>query len=84
MKNDKIHAKNKETGKAEVINQRNIEELDWGFRFFVDSEMDAFKAAYQYRNSPHGTMVEFAGGLQSWMVTVFNAHPKEIGLDGAR
>lgn len=84
MKNSKLHTKNKRTGEGEVIHQRNIEVVDWGFHFFVDSEMDAFKAAYLYRDAGHGVKVEFAGGAQEWMVTVFNAAAAEAGIDGAR
>ncbi len=82
--NDTITTKNKMTGEKETINQYGIEVLDWGFHFFVDDEMSAFKAAYQYRNSPNGVKVEFAGGVQKWMVTVFNETAKSAGIDGAK
>lgn len=68
---------------GESIKCQEIERLGWGFRFFVDSEMDAFKAAYNYRYNPHGTKVEFAGGAQRWMVTVFNSEAKEMGISAA-
>ena len=84
MKNEKIYTKNKQTGKSEVINQYELEMVDWGFNFFVDDEISAFKAAYQYRNAPHGVKVEFAGGVQRWTVTVFNEFAKECGIDGAK
>ena len=79
-----ITTKNKKTGKSEIISQYDIEMLDWGFHFFVDDEMSAFKAAYQYRNSPNGVKVEFAEGAQKWMVTVFNETAKSAGIDGAK
>lgn len=82
--NDTLTTKNKMTGMRETINQYNIELLDWGFHFFVDSELDAFKAAYQYRNTPHGVRVEFAQGVSKWMVTVFNETAAFAGIDGAR
>jgi hypothetical protein len=82
--NDTITTKNKMTGEKETINQYDIEIVGWGFHFFVDSELDAFKAAYQYRNAPHGVIVEFAGGVQKWMVTVFNETAKASGIDGAK
>ena len=72
MKNSRIIMKNKSTGETEIINQYNIELLPWGLRFFVDSELAAYKAAYQYRNAPLGAKVEFAGGVGRCMVTVFN------------
>lgn len=79
-----ITTKNKKTGKKETINQYNLEVLDWGFHFFVDDEISAYKAAYAYRNSPNGVKVEFANGVQKWMVTVFNATAKAAGIDGAK
>lgn len=82
--NDKLTTRNKATGKTETINQYDVEALDWGFRFFVDDELSAFKAAYQYRNSPNGVIVEFAQGVQKWAVTVFNATAKNAGIDGAK
>ena len=81
---DTIHTKNMMTGRGETIIQRNIERTDWGFHFFVDTELHAFKAAYQYRNSPHGTRVEFAKGADKWMVTVFNSVARDAKIDGAR
>ena len=73
--------KNKKTQKAEIINHHELEILDWGFRFFTDGELEAFKAAYLYRNTPHGVKVEFASGVQRWAVTVFNEKAKEMGID---
>mgnify|MGYP007031194006 CR=1 FL=1 len=81
---DTLNTKNKQTGKAETINQYNVQVLDWGFHFFVDDELSAFKAAYLYRNSPYGLKVEFAGGVQKWMVTIFNEAAKAAGIDGTR
>jgi hypothetical protein len=69
---DRLTVKNSRTGHAETITQHDLEFTDWGFHFFCDSELDAFKAAYQYRNNQHGTEVRFAQGVQRWMVTVFN------------
>lgn len=77
-------SKNKMTGKMEIINQYDLEILDWGFRFFVDDELSAYKAAYLYRNSQNGVKVEFAGEVQKWMVTVFNETAKDAGIDGAK
>jgi hypothetical protein len=73
-----IHAKNKQTGKSETIAMQNLTKNDWGFCFFVDTELEAFKAAYEYRNNPHGCRVEFAGGVKMWMVTVFNEFGAKI------
>lgn len=79
-KNSALHARNKKTGDHEVIKQYEINQVDWGFWFFVDTELDAFKAAYQYRKSPHGCKVEYAKGVGRWMVTVFNELAKETGI----
>lgn len=79
--NKSILSHNKKTNIHEEIIQRDLEMVDWGFHFFVDSEIEAYKAAYQYRLAPHGAKVEFAGGVQKWMVTVFNATAKKIGVD---
>ena len=76
--------KNRKTGKTETIQQYELTKTDWGFRFFVASELDAYKAAYQYRYDPNGVKVEFAGGAKRWMVTVFNATAAAAGIDGAK
>jgi hypothetical protein len=80
MKNDTIFIKNPKTGKPESINQRNVEKSGWGFSFFVDSELDAYRAAYQYRRNKHGLIVEYAAGAKEWMVTIFNENAEEIGV----
>ena len=84
MRHDFLTIKNTQTGQIETIRQCEITQKDWGFSFFVDSELEAYKAAYAYRNSPHGVEVVFAGGAQKWMVTVFNQLAKQIGLSAAR
>lgn len=81
---NKLTTRNKQTGTTEVVHQRELTKTDWGFHFFVDGEMEAYKAAYLYRESPHGVKVEFAGGVQQWMVTVFNKTAAACGIDGAR
>lgn len=73
--------KNKQTGKTDVIEQRDVTQKDWGFSFFTDSEIEAFKAAYLYRNSEHGVKVEFADGVKRWMVTVFNQTGADLGFN---
>lgn len=79
-----LTTKNKRTGQREDISQESLEQVDWGFHFFVVGEMEAYKAAYLYRDSKHGVKVEFAGGAQKWMVTVFNERAAEMKLDGAK
>ena len=79
-----ITTKNKMSGKSESIAQRELTTKDWGFSFFADGELEAFKAAYEYRNSKHGVKVESAGGAKCWMVTVFNEFAKTAGIDGAK
>lgn len=63
------------------IKQYQLESIDWGFHFFVDGELEAYKSAYVYRNSLNGVKVEFAEGAQMWMVTVFNSKAKDMGID---
>lgn len=81
---DSLVSKNKATGKADVIKQYNLEMRDWGIHFYVDTELDAYKAAYQYRNVPHGTIVNYVVTADMWLVTVFNDKAKGMGIDGAR
>ncbi len=81
MTNDKIVTKNKKTKNTEIINQYDIEIVGWGMHFFVDGELEAFKAAYQYRNNPHGVKVEYAAGVGRWQVTVFNETAKDARID---
>jgi hypothetical protein len=84
MKNGRLYTKNRQTGKGEVIEQHDIAMESWGFHFFVDGELEAYKAAYLYRDSKHGVVVEFAGSTERWMVTVFNEQGAKSGLDGSR
>lgn len=67
-----LFIKNKQTGKTETINQINPETKAWGFRFLVESELLAYKAAYEYRHSKGEVRVGFANGAGMWMVTVFS------------
>lgn len=69
---DTIHTRNTQTGKPECIHQYDITLSDWGFWFSVKTELEAFKAAYAYRNSPHGTEVKWSPGMNMWIVTVFS------------
>ena len=54
---------------------------DWGFSFMADSELDALRIAYAYRNNPHGVKVEHCPAVEQFMVTVWNASAKAMGLD---
>lgn len=69
---DILTIKNKKTGKAERIWQQDLTIVDWGFYFFVETELEAYKAAYAYRETKNGAKVDFAGVAQRWRVTVFN------------
>jgi hypothetical protein len=75
-----LHMKNKQTGKGEVIAMSDITQLDYGFYFYVESEIEAYKAAYLYRNSPHGCAVSWAGGVKRWRVTVFNENAVKCNI----
>ena len=76
--------RNAQNKRPEAIQCHEVTQQDWGFSFFVDSELEAYKAFYQYRNSKHGAIVEFAGGAGQWMVTVFNENGADLGLQGAK
>jgi hypothetical protein len=76
-----IAIKNTRTDAIEEIEQLGLTRKDWGFSFFVNSETEAFKAAYAYRHSPNGVRVEFAKGAGRWMVTVFNDRAGCAGIE---
>lgn len=69
---DTLTFKNKQTGKPETIHQYHVEILDWGFHFLVATELEAYKAAYQFRHNQYGTQVEFSPNTGMWLVTVYN------------
>lgn len=58
---------------------RKIETKDWGFSIPADSELDALRIAYLYRNAPDGCKVEPT--QTGWQVTVWNGKAKEMGCD---
>ena len=43
---DTLYTKNKQTGKKQIIKQRELTMKEWGFSFFTDSEHEAFNASY--------------------------------------
>ena len=71
MKNDTLHTRNKATGEHESLKQFDIEVHDWGIRFFVGSEQDAYKAAYLYRLC-YRADVGYSKNLGRWYVTALN------------
>ncbi len=73
MCDSRIHVKNPKTGKPEAIRQRRLRVEAWGLVFFVDSELDAYKAANAYAAPARQALVEYAQGAETWMVTVFNS-----------
>jgi hypothetical protein len=52
----------------ESIKQFDLTLTDDGFDFFVETEMEAYKAAYVYKSRE--VRVQFAEGAQRWMVSV--------------
>ena len=74
--------KDKQT--AQSIKHSKPEKQPWGFSISADDELSIYKLAYMYRNSQHGLTVEYAPVVGKWMITVFNKHGKELGLDGAK
>lgn len=81
---DVIYTRNNRTNDAETIVLTELTKTAWGFRFFAAGELEAYKAAYHYRESKHGVKVEFANGANRWMVTVFNKAAKSAGISGAK
>jgi hypothetical protein len=82
MKNtQKLTVKNKVTGRPESITLHNFEKLDWGMRFFLETELEAYKAAYQYRHNQYGVKVEYSSGASMFMVTVFNELGDKCGFN---
>lgn len=56
-------------------------ELGWGFRFLVDTELEALRIGYAYRNCQYGYKIEWAEGVRQWSVTVWNERAKDMGCD---
>lgn len=56
---------------GQTINQHDLTLTDSGFEFYVDSECDAYKAAFVYRSRE--VSVVFAEGVQKWLVIVSKA-----------
>ena len=83
MKNMTVHSRNQVTDKIDAIEVTCVELKPWGWRGFVDSELSAYKVAYEYRFDKHGVKVEYADGMGKWMITVFNAEAAGMGIDGA-
>ena len=75
-RDNSIVIKNPQTKKPDMIKTTGLQFLDWGFMFFVASELEAFKAAYYYRDAP-ACEVEFSQS-RGWMVTVFNEASKKL------
>lgn len=57
------------------------ETLDWGWRWLVDDELDAYRIAYHIRNNPFGVKVEFCPNINQYSVTMFNEFSTTIGID---
>lgn len=64
-----------------VVDSVKPELMDWGFRFLVDTDTEAFKIAYAYRNSKHGTKVEHCPAVGKFSVTIWNETAKQAGCD---
>lgn len=65
----------------QVVDLNTHEMKDWGFSFLVDSEIDALRIAYAYRNNPNGVKVEHCPNVSRFMVTVWNEKAKAMGCD---
>lgn len=49
----------------------NLLDYDDGFGFTVDTEAQAYKAAYMYRYAKRGTTVRYAPNVEKWSVQVY-------------
>jgi hypothetical protein len=54
---------------------------DWGFMFLVDSEIEALRISYAYRNNKNGVKVKHCPNVEKFSVTVFNDLGKKLGFD---
>jgi len=64
-----------------AVEKHAVDFKHWGFSFMTENELDALRIAYAYRNSPHGVKVEHCPAVSKFMVTVWNAEAKAMGLD---
>jgi hypothetical protein len=80
---DSLKFKNITTGEDEVIVQHDFQVQGWGFRFMVDSEAAAYKAAYRYRFNKFGVVINYSLQFKMWAVTVYNAAAHGMGCDCA-
>ena len=62
--------KNPRTNQMEVIKVSDLQMEDDRFFFFVESEADAYKAAYQYRYNKTPPRVDYSQSLGKWFVSV--------------
>lgn len=53
----------------------------WGFIVPADSELDALRIAYVYRNAPNGCKIDTNEATGYWGVTVWNKSAKSMGCD---
>ena len=77
---DTVTYKNLKTGKTDVITRHDIQIVDWGIIFFVDSELDAYKCAYKNRHNQHGVEVRYTVTNDKWHVTYFNELGAKLGF----
>ena len=66
---------------AASVANNDLENLDWGFRFMVEDELEALRLAYIYRNSKFGVQVRHCAGPRKFSVTVFNELAAKMGVD---
>jgi len=59
---------------------RKPEMKHWGFSFMADTELNALRIAYAYRNNKHGVRIDHCPSVNQYMVTVWNAAALEMGF----
>jgi|GEM_PF-6846920 len=67
-----LQIKNKQTKLAETITSLYFEKTDYGFFFTVATELEAFKAAFEYRNTLD-TDIEYSTERGEWLVRVISS-----------
>ncbi len=78
MNSKQFHQKCAATVNAAV---KAVRKEDWGFVVPCDSELDALRVAYTYRNAKHGCKIDTNEVTGYWGVTVWNENAKAMGCD---
>jgi hypothetical protein len=67
---DDLFLKNRKTGERERIPGSIMRSGCGDTLHYCESELDAFKIAYLYRNMPHNCIVDYSELTQKWVVVL--------------